>query len=187
MTSIWQGKRVRLRQVEPDDWETYRRFDEDSWNQRASDRISPPRSAEGQREWAREQARQDLAAGPLRLAVESLDEGVVVGGISTHGEDASAGRFSYGIALGAEYHRRGYASDALRILLTYMFGERRFHKCEAGVYDFNAPSLAFHRAFGFAEEGRLRESQFFAGRHHDVFLFGMTAPEFTRRHPLPAL
>jgi RimJ/RimL family protein N-acetyltransferase len=53
------------------------------------------------------------------------------------------------------------------------------------VWSFNEPSLAFHRKLGFTEEGRLRDHEFFAGRHHDVVLFGMTAPEFAARHPFP--
>lgn len=75
---------------------------------------------------------------------------------------------------------------AVPLLLNHMFGERRLHKCEANVWAFNAPSLALHRKLGFTEEGRLRDHEFLAGRHHDVVLFGMTAPEFAARHPFPS-
>ena len=96
--------------------------------------------------------------------------------------DHRAGRFMYGVSLGDEYKRRGYAMEAVRLLLTFMFGERRFHKCEASVWAFNEPFLALHRKFGFSEEGRLKDHEFFAGSRHDVVLFGMTAPEFAARY-----
>ncbi len=68
-----------------------------------------------------------------------------------------------------------------------MFGERRYHKCEAGIYAYNEASLALHRRLGFTEEGRLRDHEFFAGRHHDLVVMGMTAQEFAQRHPFEEL
>lgn len=68
--------------------------------------------------------------------------------------DPAAGRFGYGIAIGRPYQRRGYASEAVVILLRYLFGERRYHKCEVGIYAYNEPSVALHRRLGFVEEGR---------------------------------
>ncbi|MET9802797.1 GNAT family protein [Streptomyces sp. NPDC006368] len=68
-----------------------------------------------------------------------------------------------------------------------MFGERRYHKCEAGIHAFNDASLALHRKLGFVEEGRLRDHEFFAGRRHALVVMGMTAPEFAERHPCERL
>ncbi|MEU1372270.1 GNAT family protein [Streptomyces triculaminicus] len=54
MTSFWAGKRVRLRGIEPDDWTAFMRFAADE--ERLGDLLRPPRSAEGYRAWAKEQA-----------------------------------------------------------------------------------------------------------------------------------
>ncbi len=69
----------------------------------------------------------------------------------------------------------------------YMFGERRFHKCEVRIYAFNEASIALHHKIGFQAEGRLREHEFFAGRHHDLVIMGLTVDEFAARHPFGAL
>jgi RimJ/RimL family protein N-acetyltransferase len=180
---MWTGRRVRLRGIEPEDWEEFGKFDQDTESQRKAYIVFPPRSAEAQKAWAKECAESKPDNDTVRLAVESLDEGVLTGLISTHNVDARAGRFSYGIALGAEHHRRGYATDAVRLLLTFMFRERRFHKCEAGAWSFNSASIAFHRSFGFTEEGRLRDHDFADGRYYDEVLFGMTAEEFAELYP----
>ncbi|MFS8096631.1 GNAT family N-acetyltransferase [Lentzea alba] len=185
MSSAWVGDLVRLRGVEPEDWEDFQRFDQNTTDMRRMDRIHPPRSAAGQREWAQKTALKDQNDDKLMLAIESLADGALAGMLTTALADQRAGRFMYGIAIGDDHKGRGYASDALRLLLSFMFAERRFHKCEASVWAFNEPSLAFHRKFGFQEEGRLRDHEFFAGRHHDVVLFGMTAPEFAARYPFP--
>jgi hypothetical protein len=59
MTSIWTGTKVRLRGVEPDDWQAFLRFDEHSIDMRNADIVHPPRSAAGYREWAANQASPD--------------------------------------------------------------------------------------------------------------------------------
>ncbi|MFI6094568.1 GNAT family N-acetyltransferase [Lentzea sp. NPDC051213] len=186
MSSAWVGERVRLRGVEPEDWEAFHRFDENSVDMRRGDRIHPPRSAARQRQWAEQAALKDPDQDRFMYAIESLADGVLVGMLSTSELDHRAGRFMYGVAIGSDHKGRGYASDAVPLLLNFMFGERRFHKCEASVWAFNEPSLALHRKLGFREEGRLRDHEYFAGRHHDVVLFGVTAPEFAARHPYPS-
>ena len=62
--------------------------------------------------------------------------------------------------------------------LRYYFRELGYHRANATVYEFNAPSLALHRSLGFREEGRLRQSLFTQGRYFDELLFGMLAEEF---------
>lgn len=183
MNSFWTGERVRLRGIEPEDWQAFMEMDGYSDHQRSGDMLHPPRSAEGYRAWAAEQAVAKPTGDCFRLAIEALDGGVLVGGISTHDADPRTGRFTYGIGVGGGHQRRGYASEAIVLLLGFMFGERRYHKCEAQIYAYNGASVALHRRLGFTEEGRLRDHEFFAGRHHDLVLLGITAPEFAERHP----
>lgn len=187
MSSFWAGRRVRVRGIEPADWSAFMQFDGYAEHQRSVDGIYPPRSAEGYRAWAREQAVALVAGDCFQLAIETVDGGELVGSLSTHGADPRAGRFGYGIGIGGAHQRRGYATEAVALLLRFMFGERRYHKCEARIYAYNEASLALHRRFGFVEEGRLRDHEFFAGWYHDVIIMGMTAPEFAERHPFGQL
>ena len=96
-------------------------------------------------------------------------------------------RYGYGIGVGAAHQRRGYASEAVLLLLRFMFGERRYYKCEVHIYVYNVASLALHRSLGFVDEGRLRDHEFFAGRHHRRGGDGMTATEFAEPHPYDRL
>lgn len=186
MASLWTGERVRLRGIEPGDWQAFMHFDEHSAHQRSVDAVHPPRSAAGYRAWAEERALAKPAGDCFELAVEAVrdgEDGAPVGAISTHGADPRSGRFGYGVGIAAEHQRKGYATEAVVLLLRFMFGERRYHKCEAQVYAYNRASLALHRGLGFVEEGRLRDHVFLAGHHRDLVLFGMTAAEFAGRHP----
>ncbi|WP_394620483.1 GNAT family N-acetyltransferase [Lentzea sp. JNUCC 0626] len=185
MTSLWVGDLVRLRGVEPEDWEPLHAFDANTHDARRAGRILPPRSAAGQREWAQKLALKESENDRMMLTIESLADRAPVGLISTAMADYHAGRFQYGITIGNQHQGRGYGTESVRLLLGYMFGERRFHKCESGVWAFNDASIALHRKLGYTEEGRLRDHEFFAGRHHDMVMFGMLAAEFADRHPFP--
>nr|QBF51784.1 acetyltransferase [Streptomyces caniferus] len=181
MTSFWTGHRVRLRGIEPDDWRGFMRFAEDE--ERLGDLLHTPRSAESFRAWAKEQAIAPPDGDRFRLAIEAVGTGETVGAVGVHRADPHAGRFEYGVTIGADHRHRGYAADAVVLLLRFMFDERRFHKCEARIFAHNAASLALHRRLGFLEEGRLRDHVFSADRHHDLVLMGMLAHEFAPLHP----
>jgi RimJ/RimL family protein N-acetyltransferase len=187
MGSIWQGERVRLRGIEPDDWEAFMRFDQESDDMRSGGMLFQPRSAEGYRRWAREQAEKppDVRSDDFDLAIESLAEKCVVGLIGTHLSDRRAGTFGCGLGVGREFQRQGYASEAVVLLLRYMFAERRFQKCNVGVYAYNAASLGLFAKLGFVEEGRRRRAEFMGGRYHDEVLLGMTVEEFAAAYGLP--
>jgi RimJ/RimL family protein N-acetyltransferase len=187
MGSIWQGKLVRLRAIEPGDWEAFMRFDQDSDDMRSAGMLFEPRSAEGYRRWARERAEKqpDVRSDQFELAVESLAEECVVGGIGTHQDDRRAGTFGCGLGISREFQRRGYGSEAVVLLLRYMFGERRYQKCNVGVYAYNTASLRLFVKLGFVEEGRRRRAEFLAGRYYDEVLLGITVEEFAAAHGLP--
>ncbi|MEU3830677.1 GNAT family protein [Streptomyces sp. NPDC029080] len=180
MTSFWTGRRVRLRGVEPEDWTAFMGFAVDE--ERSGDLLYPPRSAEGFRAWTKEQAVAKADGDCFSLAVEALDTGQIVGAVGSHFADPRAGRFEYGITMGAGHRRKGYATEAVVMLLRFMFAERRYHKCEARIFGCNEASLAMHRRLGFTEEGHLRDHVFFAGRHHDLVVMGILADEFAQLH-----
>jgi len=182
MASLWTGERVRLRGIEPEDWAEFRRFDDDTEVQRDADMVHLPRSDAASLQWAEEQSLYKAENDQFQLAIEAIETDTLVGALSTNGTSQRAGRFSYGIAIGREYHRHGYASDAVKILLRYMFLERRYHKAEAGVYGYNKASIALHEHLGFQHEGRLREHEFLGGAYQDMVLMGITEEEFAELH-----
>jgi RimJ/RimL family protein N-acetyltransferase len=84
----------------------------------------------------------------------------------------------YGIAVLPQHQRKGYASEAIRLVLRYYFGERRYQKCTVEVFSFNEPSQRLHEALGFTLEGRLRRMIYTNGVFYDALLYGITREEF---------
>ncbi|MFG2427674.1 GNAT family N-acetyltransferase [Streptomyces sp. NPDC048590] len=187
MSDMWTGERVRLRGVEPDDWEGFRDLARNTRDVRDADAVDPPRSAEGFRLWTAERAGRPPGGEAFRLVVEALADGAFAGSVTVGETDRRAGRFKTGIEIIRDRRRMGYAAEATELVLTYMFAEQRFNKCEVEVHAFNDASLALYRRLGFVEEGRLREHEFFAGSHHDVVLLGITAAEHWSAHRRPTV
>jgi RimJ/RimL family protein N-acetyltransferase len=185
MSSYWTGEKVVLRGTEPDDWQAFQRFDQFSADQRLLERLEPPRSVASYRALFEERATRPPNGDAFTLTVCSRENDEVVGAVTTHNCDLTAGRFLFGIRIGREYQRRGFASEAVILVLGFMFGERRYQKCDSFAYSINTASIELHRKLGFVQEGVRRRNAFLAGDYCDTVLFGMTAEEFGARHPFP--
>ncbi|WP_214109982.1 ATP-binding protein [Acrocarpospora catenulata] len=153
--SYWAGDLVRLRAIEASDWPYYHAFDQYSPGVRGVSALGPPKSVETYQRETRELADRGTDGDSFALGIEPLGETRLAGALATFDADPRAGSFKYGIAILQEYQRRRFATQAARLVLRYMFTERRFHKCTVEIYDFNTASLALHERLGFTREGRL--------------------------------
>jgi RimJ/RimL family protein N-acetyltransferase len=187
MNDMWVGEKVRLRGVEPEDWEGFRDLAQNTVDVRSTDVVEPPRSGESFRSWTAERARRAPGGAAFRLVIEARADRAFAGSVTVAEIDSRAGRFMTGIEISRDHRRRGYAAEATELVLTYMFAEQRCNKCEVEVYAFNEASLALYRKLGFAEEGRLRQHEFLAGSYHDVVLLGITAAEHWATHQRPSV
>lgn len=105
-----------------------------------------------------------------------------MGSIATHHCNARAGVFSYGLHVDASYRGKGYAKDAICLILRYFFQELRYQKCNVDVMAINEPSQRLHEALGFQLEGRRRRTVFTHGEHSDMLEYGITVEKFRERH-----
>ncbi len=180
MTNIWTGKLVALRGIEPDDWEHFYRWNQDTDAQRSGFFVAPIQSREAVRKWTEEQAIARPEDDNVRYAIETVDR-VLVGTLNVSDADTENWTFEYGVYIGRDHWRKGYGREAVELALRFMFRERRYQKANATIYAFNEASLALHRKLGFVEEARIRRNHYAAGEYHDEFIFGMTAAEFGER------
>ncbi len=178
-TYFWQGQRVRLRAIEPSDWEQFYEWNFDSDTARQTYYLPFPKSEEATRRWTEREATKEPENDIFRLVIETLS-GEMVGTINTHSCDPRNGTFGYGLAIGEKHRRKGYASEAITLVLLYFFQELRYQKATVHVYSFNEPSIRLHEHLGFQLEGRLRRMIYTQGQHFDDLIFGITAEEFEK-------
>lgn len=180
--NIWQGVRVRLRGIEPSDWATFQRWDQDTEIARLCYHIPFPRSEEGTRKFAADAALAEPKGDAVRLMIVDVATDKPVGTINTFACDPRHGTFGYGLAIAREHWRKGYASEAICLVLAYYFRELRYQKVTAHVYAFNDGSIRLHEKLGFRLEGRLRRQVYTDGAYHDELIFGLTTDEFAAAH-----
>jgi RimJ/RimL family protein N-acetyltransferase len=179
--NFWQGESVRLRTVEPEDAEAFFNWNLNSETARLLDYVWPPSSIAATREWTQRTATEEIKDDRLHLVIED-HQGIAVGMISTHATNRRIGSFAYGISVDEKHRGRGYASQAIILLLRYFFMELAYQKVTVTVYECNPASIALHEKLGFQQEGRVRRMVYTQGQYFDEFYFGMTREEFAERY-----
>jgi RimJ/RimL family protein N-acetyltransferase len=175
---FWQGPRMRLRPLRTEDAQQSFIDSLDSpTRQLLQIGIELPTSTELLQASLVKYVGCKDADGTIVFAIEN-HEGQHVGGISWHSRNQKNGTFSFGVVVNRAHRQKGYAKDAVRILLRYAFWERRYQKCNSACVHTNQASIRLHQELGFVEEGRRRRQVFFNGRYYDEVLFGLTREEF---------
>ncbi len=175
--NFWQGEKIRLRAIEPSDWEIFFKWDIRSERSKYLDFLCPPASQESIKAWVLERSKKRLENDTFFWVIVN-NEDQVAGSIDTHHCNHCTGCFSYGIDIAPEHKRKGYATEAIRLVLRYYFEELRYQKVTVNVYANNPASITLHEKLGFKLEGTLRRMVFTEGCFYDDLWYGMTREEF---------
>jgi RimJ/RimL family protein N-acetyltransferase len=83
-----------------------------------------------------------------------------------------------GYWIGKEHRRKGYAKEAIRLVLSFAFGSLKFNRIHAKALATNKPSINLLTGLGFAREGVGRQGIYQKGEFIDDILFGILGREF---------
>lgn len=185
---FWRGERIRLRAIEQKDLDAvtqdFGEYDTDAESYNSE--IGFPSHREEDRANFENLRKQEVGNDSFYWIIENED-GEKVGEISTFDCDRRVGAFKYAVLIRRPYWRRGYASEAIKLVARFYFRELGYQKLTAMVYSFNECSLRMHEKLGFVFEGRLRRTVYTNGRHYDTLFFGMTKEEFDLLDPVAKL
>jgi len=117
----------------------------------------------------------DEGAGPGQPAEEEIRR---IGWVGA--SDMSYKRPEIGYWLVPEVHGEGYGTEAVSLLVEYVFREYETPAIGAVAYDFNKPSRSLLESLGFVEEGRRRKFMFVDGAHRDMVEYGLLREEWQR-------
>lgn len=172
---MMQGKRVRLRAVEPSDLPDYHRWLNDPEVIRYLV-IYAPLSMPDEEAWY-EAIRADDSQMVFAIETEAGQHIGNLGLMHINWKDRTA---ELGIVIGDKSQwGKGYAQDAIETLLGFAFGEMNLHRIYLRVYADHAPAINSYRRCGFIEEGRLREDIYAEGGYHDMLIMGILKREFS--------
>ena len=174
----WQNNLVRLRAMQPEDWEEHYVNCFDSKARRLLQcEIELPPTKIKDKEMAEKFSNFNQESGRLMFVIETLD-GHSVGALNLNSVDEKNGTFSIGMQINIDCRGKGYGTAAMRILLGYAFFERRLNKYYGHCLEGNIPSMTMLKKLGCAQEGIRRQQIYTDGRYLDEVLFGLTKEEF---------
>lgn len=113
-----------------------------------------------------------------QLAIRRRDTGGLAGDAGLHFPRERDHEAEIGITLAPACQGRGYATEALRAMLDYLFGTLAKHRVYASVDPANNPSIRLLERIGFRREAHFRESLFFKGRWVDDIIYAILRREW---------
>lgn len=80
-----------------------------------------------------------------------------------------------------DYWGKGYAKEALMLLLDYAFNERGLNRISANVLTSNTASIKMHQKAGYIMEGVLRQSVYKNGNFQDQAILSILKNDFNQK------
>jgi RimJ/RimL family protein N-acetyltransferase len=174
-----EGKHVRLRQIEELDLPKLRDWRNSPYI-RAYTREYRPLNMLNQKKWF-EFLLTDQSN--IMFVIEKKDNEEIIGCCGLTHINWKEGHGEVSIYIGEEkWQEKGYASDALQLLLNYGFCELRLHRIYAIIFGYNEASIKFFEKNRFKLEGRHREARFWDGKFHDELVYGILDHEYLVRY-----
>ncbi len=174
------GDKVYLRTLEPTDLEgPYLDWLNDYEITRFLETGSTPTSRESLHQYF-----DHVAGHPDNVLLAIVDKAtdVHIGNIKLGPIHRLHRRADLGILIGAkEFWGRGYAREAVELVLAYGFERLNLHKISLGVYADHSAAVALYEHAGFTVEGTLREHLFRDGAFRDKFVMAIRRSEYGQR------
>jgi RimJ/RimL family protein N-acetyltransferase len=127
-----------------------------------------------------EAADPDTPGAWFQFAVAPRPDGELLGDCGTGVSLDDPRQVEIGYTIAPEHQGNGYATEAVRRLLDYWFGDRGKHRATASCDARNAPSARVLRRAGFRPEGRRRKSVWAKGEWTDDLLFAVLECDWRR-------
>lgn len=174
------GSRVRLRAVEPADYPVIAR-----WLNDASTTVywGIPGNTESIAEVARREEENAQRPNARKYIIET-HEAQPIGQIDYYDLEWKNRSAWVSILIGqTDFWGGGYGTEAMRLLLGYLFQQLGMHRISLTVHRRNERARRSYAKNGFVEEGALREWHYFDGRWEDGVLMSVLDREFLAGGP----
>ncbi len=113
------------------------------------------------------------------FAIISKDDDKHIGNVKI-GPVNHAHKFAdVGIMIGEkDYWGKGFATETIKLIISYAFNVLKLHKLNAGCYELNKGSENAFKKAGFVQEGIRKKHFKYNGKFIDELLFGLVNPNW---------
>ena len=128
----------------------------------------------------RKQIRLTRPGDILTLAIVRKSDGEVMGHVSLRWTDATAQQGEIRLAVGPEFRRQGYATEAASAAISLGFNDYHLHRIYAVTSGKNEPSARLLKGLGMRLEAHYREHALFQGEWDEELHFAVLDREWLR-------
>jgi RimJ/RimL family protein N-acetyltransferase len=177
--SSMTSARLELRRFRPDDLEAFVAYRSDPRVARYQAWEAPYPAGTG-REFIEQLqgSHPDTPGGWFQFAVTLRETGALIGDCAARVLASEPRNAEIGFTFATAWQGRGYATEAVRRLLQYLFVERDKHRVAATCDDRNLRSAALLERVGMRREGRLIESSWWKGEWTNDLLYAILQREW---------
>jgi RimJ/RimL family protein N-acetyltransferase len=105
-------------------------------------------------------------------------DGTRIGGIEGEQHSTYGGYLEIGFTIVQEERGKGYCSEAVKIMVDYLFLSNSLNRIQAVTDTRNLPSQRVLEKAGFMKEGLLRKTAFIRGDWRDLFIYSILREEW---------
>lgn len=116
-----------------------------------------------------------------QLAVERLIQPGIIGDCYLHVLANDPKQAEIGFSFSPQHQGQGYATEAVRRLLDYLFGELKLHRVTATCDVENLPSYRLLERVGMRREGHFVENIWFKGAWGSEYLYALLDREWQQK------
>ena len=126
----------------------------------------------------REMTAIDDERDAVRLAAVLRDSDTLIGDVSLQRVSREHRQGEIGFVMHPDHHGRGYATEAMLVLLRLGFEESGLHRIIGRCDGRNAASARLMERLGMRREAHFRENEFIKGEWTDELVYAMLAEEW---------
>ena len=174
---MYRGDKKRLREYREEDIETVQKYINDPEVKKLLHAGVPYLyTLEDEKKWYENCSAQN---DTYSFAIETLEEKKYIGGCGVNRVDWKNSVVDVGIFIGdKEYWGKGYGTDAMLVLVSFIFKQLNINKIKLQVFAFNERAIKSYKKCGFRVEGVLRQEIYRDGKYHDDIVMGLLKDEF---------
>jgi RimJ/RimL family protein N-acetyltransferase len=122
--------------------------------------------------WIKSQ--KDNKNGEFNFAIEDLKTKQYIGGCGIQTVNWLTRVAVIGIMIGdKEYWGKGYGTDAMKVLIKFIFEDMNINKIRLNTFSFNERAIKCYEKCGFKVEGVLKSEIFKEGKYYDEIIMSI--------------
>lgn len=114
----------------------------------------------------------------ITLAIERASDGMLIGEVTLIWRSVADRQGEVGYILNPDHQGHGYATEAVRALITLGFRDMDLHRIYARCYAANSASFRLMERLGMRREAHFHEHRLLRGHWDDEYIYAVLAAEW---------